>query len=134
MELILIRPYGFSLDEKSLKRAGLDYWKHVQIKEYDSFHEFLIKQEVRPYQLIFYSTKAKKVFYDAPYSDGKYLVFGPETKGLPKELFSEYPENFYTLPIFNPLVRSLNLACAVSVACYQAVYRACSDFKPRRNP
>lgn len=117
--LILIHPLGFSLDEKSVRRAGLDYWKHVEITEYKSFDEFLEQEAPLKEDLFFYSKNAKKLYTKASFKPHQYHIFGSESKGLPTHFFQEYPENFLSLPILSPHVRSLNLSNAATAVCYE---------------
>ena len=119
LELILIRPLGFDLSEKAVRRAGLDYWKHVKPSEYLSWEEFLEKEQ--PSQLFFHSKRAHKTIYEANYSKGAYLVFGSETKGLPDNLLEMYSEKIFKLPIYSEHVRSLNLANAATAVAYEAL-------------
>lgn len=117
--LHLIRPYGFNLDEKSVRRAGLDYWKHVDLAEHDSFEAFLAKE--MPSHLYFFSKLATKSVFEAKIEENAYLIFGSETKGLPAHLFRDFAEDFYTLPMSSDRVRSLNLACAATAALYESI-------------
>jgi tRNA (cytidine/uridine-2'-O-)-methyltransferase len=121
LRLILIKPYGFNLDEKSVRRAGLDYWKHVNLTEYDSFDDFIKNEPIQNDNIFFFSRFSSTVHYKAPYKDKCYLVFGAETRGLPKELFTKYPEQFYTLPMNSPHIRSINLANAATAVAFEAL-------------
>ncbi len=121
LDLILIKPYGFDLNEKSVRRAGLDYWKHVSLFEYDSWEDFITGENPSVNDLFFLSTKVKPLYYDAPFKKDCYLVFGAETKGLPSKLFEQYLENFYTMPMFSDKVRSLNLSNAMTAVTYEAI-------------
>lgn len=117
-KLILIRPYGFDLTEKSVRRAGLDYWKHVNLTEYDTFNHFI--EEERPQNLYLFSRFSKQTYFDAKFTPNSYLIFGSETKGLPQEVMTTYKNNLYSLPQYSDKIRSLNLAnCATAVA-YEA--------------
>lgn len=116
-ELILIKPYGFEIDEKAVRRAGLDYWKYVQLKEFDSWEDFLIKENPDIKKLLFFENNGQKLFYDAPYSSHCYLIFGGETKGIPFVIEDRYQSQIYRLPMFSEHIRSLNLSnVATSVA------------------
>lgn len=116
--LHLIRPFGFEISDKTVKRAGLDYWDKVNIFYYDSLDQFLdLHKDDKLYYL---STKAKKSVYDFAYEDGCYLLFGKETKGLPEELiYSDY-EHAARIPMIGSL-RSLNLANSVAIVLYEAL-------------
>lgn len=118
-KLTLIHPLGFSLDEKAVRRAGLDYWKYVEVVEHQSFDEFLEVQKPNLEQMYFFSKNAKKVYTDASFEKGCTLVFGSESKGLPTEYFQNYAEQFLSLPILSPHVRSLNLSNAATAVCYE---------------
>jgi len=114
--LYLVKPLGFSISDRWLKRAGLDYWDQVKIKVVDDFTEITQNSGCR---LFFYSSKATKIYSDAEYTPGDFLVFGSETKGLPEEFWDRWPENFYTIPK-RKNTRCLNLANAVSIVLYEA--------------
>ncbi len=120
--LHLIHPLGFSTDDKYLKRAGLDYWKFVDIRYWDSFEDFLeVQDETRLY---FLTTKTDRTYLEAPFKPGDFLIFGKETKGLPEELLKLYSDRCYTLPMQNPNIRSLNLAMTAGIVLYQALTRS----------
>jgi tRNA (cytidine/uridine-2'-O-)-methyltransferase len=119
LRLILVKPYGFNLDEKSVRRAGLDYWKYVNLTEYQDFSEF-INQE-NPQEMSFFSKGATQSYFDHQFKKNCYLIFGSETKGLPSEIFENYASSFLSLPMYSDKIRSLNLAnCATAVA-YEAL-------------
>ena len=119
--LHLIHPLGFSTDDKHLKRAGLDYWKFVDIRYWDSLDCFLEAQEVN--KLYFLTTKTSRSYVDAPFEPGDYLLFGKETKGLPEEILKLYEDRCFTLPMANPNIRSLNLAMTAGIILYEALRR-----------
>jgi tRNA (cytidine/uridine-2'-O-)-methyltransferase len=121
MELILIKPYGFDLSEKSVRRAGLDYWQHVRLSEYDSWPDFLAARRPRPEALFFFENTGRDTVYAPQYPPDAYLVFGRETKGLPPEILAAHPERCYRLPMRSPHIRSLNLANAATAVIYQAM-------------
>lgn len=120
--LHLIEPLGFSLDEREVKRAGLDYWEHVDVRVWPDWETF---EEVLPTlgQAYFLSTKTKRLLWDAPLgaSSDVVLVFGRETGGLPADLHERYREQFVTLPILSERVRSLNLSTSVAIAVYEVM-------------
>ena len=120
--LHLIEPLGFSLDEREVKRAGLDYWEHVDLKVWNRWAEFE-KQLATLGEPWFFSTKGKRVFWDAPLggSDDTVLVFGRETGGLPPELHERYADRFLAMPILSPHVRSLNLSTSVGIALFEVM-------------
>lgn len=120
--LHLIEPLGFSLDEKQVKRAGLDYWPHVDLRVWPSWDAF--ERELPSLgEPFFFSTKATQTFWDAPLgaSENVVLIFGRETGGLAPELHEKYRDRFVTMPIHSPLVRSLNLSSSVAIALYDTM-------------
>lgn len=117
--LHLIHPLGFSTDASRVKRAGLDYWDHVEVVEHAHWPAFLDKQ--RPEHLFFFSKKAKKSFTQTEYPLGSYLVFGSETQGLPAELLDAHPDAAIQIPMRTHLVRSLNLSTAAGIVLYEAL-------------
>lgn len=117
--LHLIRPLGFSTDDKHLKRAGLDYWKFVDIHYWDSLDQFLAAQEET--RLFFFTTKVAAAYTEARFHPGDFLIFGKETKGLPEEILQLYHDRCYTLPMPNPNIRSLNLAMTAGIVLYEAL-------------
>jgi tRNA (cytidine/uridine-2'-O-)-methyltransferase len=121
-KLHLVKPLGFSLDERELKRAGLDYWEHVDPKVWDSWQEF--ERELPSLgEAYFFSTKGKQSFWDAPLGVAKdlVLVFGRETGGLPASIHERYADRFVTMPMHSSHVRSLNLSTAVGIALYEVL-------------
>lgn len=117
--LHLIRPLGFSLDDRYLRRAGLDYWPHVDLHVHDDWQQFHLQH--RHARLHFFSARATRGYGTAPYRCGDYLVFGSETTGLPPALLAAHRDATYVIPIASPSVRSLNLANAVAVVVYEAL-------------
>ncbi len=116
-QLHLIEPLGFSIDEKSLRRAGLDYWKELNPKTWADWSAFV--EGEAPQNLHYFTTKVQSTYWDATYRAGDYLVFGPETRGLPESLLHESPELCRVIP--QKRGRSLNLATSVGIAVYEAV-------------
>ncbi len=117
--LHLVGPMGFTIDDKKLKRAGLDYWHLLDITYYDSLTEFFEKND-GPF--FYFSTKAKHIHSDVAYPDGAYLVFGKETRGLPEELIHDNPDSGVRLPMINnDAARSLNLSNTVAVGVYEVL-------------
>jgi tRNA (cytidine/uridine-2'-O-)-methyltransferase len=120
--LHLIKPLGFSLDERELRRAGLDYWEHVDLRVWDSWNAF--EQELpRLGSAYFFSTKGKRLLWDAPIGKASdvVLVFGRETGGLPAAIHERYADRMVTIPILSKHVRSLNLSTAVGVALFEVL-------------
>ncbi|MBF0315081.1 MAG: tRNA (cytidine(34)-2'-O)-methyltransferase [Oligoflexia bacterium] len=121
VELILIHPLGFDLSEKAVRRAGLDYWKHVQLKEYANFDDFMKQEAPKREQLFFFSRFAKTVYYKANFCEGAYVIFGAETKGLPTSITEEFSDRSYVLPTFSPHIRSLNLANTATAVTFEVL-------------
>jgi tRNA (cytidine/uridine-2'-O-)-methyltransferase len=121
LELILIKPYGFEIDEKAVRRAGLDYWKYVQLKEFESWEDFLIKENPDRSKLFFFENNGSKLHYEAPYSKDCYLIFGGETKGIPYEVENEYQSQLYRLPMYSEEIRSLNLSNVATAVAYECL-------------
>ena len=116
--LHLIRPLGFLTDEKSVRRAGLDYWPRLSVTEYDSYEDFLLKH---PGARIWYiTTKAHKTIAEGEYQDGDFLMFGKESAGIPEEILAEHEKWCVRIPMVKD-ERSLNLANAAAVALYEAL-------------
>lgn len=113
--LHLVGPMGFTVDDKKLKRAGLDYWHFLDITYYESSAEFFEKNS-GPY--FFFTTKARQVHSEVDYPDGCYIVFGKETKGLPEELLLANPESCVRIPMAGE-IRSLNLSNSVAIGVYE---------------
>ena len=120
--LHLVEPLGFSLDEKQVKRAGLDYWEHVDLKVWPRWED-VETQLPGLGEPFFFSTKATRLFWEAPLGVPKdvVLIFGRETGGLPQDLHDRYRDRFVTMPIASPLVRSLNLSTSVGIAVYEVL-------------
>ncbi len=116
--LHLVRPLGFEVTDKYLKRAGLDYWKDAEIFYYDCFEE--LKQKFRDAQFYYFTTKGLNVYSDAKLKEGDFLVFGKETKGLPEELLADNRENCLRIPMIGE-TRSLNLSNSVAIAVYEGL-------------
>lgn len=121
MELILIKPYGFSLDEKSVRRAGTDYWKHVTLFEYDSWAAFIAARQPARDHLYFFEEHGAQSIYEPEFQNDAYLVFGCESAGLPATLLNGVEDRVFHLPMLNPKVRSLNLANVATAVIYQAM-------------
>ena len=118
--LHLVKPLGFSLDEREVKRAGLDYWEYVDVRVWPSWEKFEegLPSLGEPY---FFSTKATRLFWDAPLaaSSDVVLIFGRETGGLPDAVHERYRDRFVAMPMLSPRVRSLNLSTSVAIALYE---------------
>jgi tRNA (cytidine/uridine-2'-O-)-methyltransferase len=117
-QLHLVRPLGFSTEDKYLKRAGLDYWHLVEVSYYDSFAE--VQQKYPQGRFYLHTTKAKYFYSEISFQQGDFLVFGKETAGLPAELRDQYPEQCVRLPMVEA-ARSLNLSNSVAVSVYEGL-------------
>jgi tRNA (cytidine/uridine-2'-O-)-methyltransferase len=118
-KLHLVRPLGFEVSDKQLKRAGLDYWHFLDITYYDSIEE-VMEKHYNGSNFWFFSTKAKNIHSDVQYKDGDFLVFGKETKGLPEPLLEKHYNECVRLPMMNE-TRSLNLSNSVCVGVYEGL-------------
>ena len=117
--LHLIEPLGFEIDDRHLKRAGLDYWQFVDMRVHKSWDEFLAAVPAR--ELLYFSKRAVRSYTTARYQQNQYLVFGPETRGLPQELLDANSDYSYRRPMAGEGVRSLNLSNAVSIVLYEGL-------------
>jgi tRNA (cytidine/uridine-2'-O-)-methyltransferase len=116
--LHLVKPLGFSLDNRQLKRAGLDYWDEVNVRLWDSFKDLQCAQFASP-RYFFLTTKSGRAYYNVKFQPNDFLVFGRETKGLPENLLAENIDHCVTIPMRG--TRSLNLATAVAIVLFEAV-------------
>jgi tRNA (cytidine/uridine-2'-O-)-methyltransferase len=116
--LHLVKPFGFTLDDRQLKRAGLDYWDEVEVKTWESLDQW---QDAQPPEArsFFLTTKTDRAYYEAKFKPGDFLVFGRETKGLPEKLLTAHADACLTIPMHG--TRSLNLATAVAIVLFEAV-------------
>lgn len=116
--LHLIEPLGFRLDEKSIKRAGMDYWEHLDVTRYINFEEF--KQKYPKAKIWMATTKAKHIYTDVIYGPDDFIMFGKESAGIPEEILVDYEETCIRIPML-PAIRSLNLSNSVSIVLYEAL-------------
>lgn len=121
-KLHLVRPLGFSLEDKYVKRAGLDYWDKLEIEEYNSFEKFLEQYKPDENPMFFVTTKGKNVYSDNLYQDLEevFIVFGKETKGLPEDILKKYIEKTIRIPM-KPHLRSLNLSNSAAIVAYEVL-------------
>ena len=120
MKLHLVKPLGFSIDDKAVKRAGLDYWDHLELEVHESLGEFLEKYKDRNMYLA--TTHGGVRYTDVRYERGSFLLFGKETAGLPKELIARHPDAAVRIPMGkNPDLRSLNLSNSAAILLYEAM-------------
>ena len=117
--LHLIEPLGFKIDDRHLKRAGLDYWQFVDLRTHKSWDQFLATAPVK--ELLYFSKRAVRSYTTACYQENHYLVFGPETRGLPQHLLDANSDFSYRIPMAGEGVRSLNLSNAVSIVLYEGL-------------
>lgn len=120
-KLHLVKPLGFELDERSLKRAGLDYWPRVDLKVWESFQDFV--ENTDPSSFVLTSSKRGAPYYQIPFHPDDCILFGPETSGLDKDIFERHGNRIARIPVLHNTVRSLNLATAVGVVVYEALKR-----------
>jgi len=126
--LHLIKPYGFGeINEKEVRRAGLDYWYELDVKEYENIEDFWSKNAFNE-RHFFATTKTKQVYFEASYKAGDYIYFGREDAGLPEKLLALNEKNCVTIPMTNE-ARSLNIANSVSIIAYEALRQNFKEFK-----
>lgn len=118
LSLHLIEPLGFHLTEKNLKRAGMDYWKDLDVHRYMNYETFL--EENRKPKVWLATTKARQTYSDVSFKDGDYIMFGKESAGIPEEILVEQPESCIRIPMLGE-TRSLNLANSVAIVLYEAL-------------
>ena len=117
--LHLVKPFGFELSDSRVKRAGLDYWQHVDLKIYESVDEFFSTHSEK--KMAFFSSHGTQSVWDIKFEDGMFIVFGKESVGLSKEIVTANLNKLYKIPIHSQHIRSLNLANAVSVVVYEGI-------------
>jgi len=118
--LHLIRPLGFSLDSRQVKRAGLDYWSKVDLSTWDDFDSFQKALQVRESEVVLLTKNGNRAFWSMPSPQRLFLVFGSETRGLPAAILEQYPEATYHIPVSRE-IRSLNLSTAAAIALYESL-------------
>ncbi len=117
--LHLVKPFGFEIDDSRLKRAGLDYWQHLDIVYYDNIDDFFTKNKTA--NMVYLSSHGKQQHWDIPFKDDLFLVFGKESVGLPKHITQNNEDTLFKIPLYSKHIRSLNLANAVSVVVYEGL-------------
>lgn len=118
-KLHLIKPFGFSIDDKHLKRAGLDYWPLLEMEVYENYKDFMDKNKDKT---IYYSTtKTSNIYTDVKFKDGDFIMFGPETRGIPESILDKNSENCIRIPMIKELKRSLNLANSANIVLFEAL-------------
>jgi len=117
--LHLVKPFGFEIDDKRLKRAGLDYWQHLKVIYYDNMEAFFLKNQNA--KMVFLSSHGTQNHWDIKFEDDMFLVFGKESVGLPKPVIERYASQLFKIPLYSTSIRSLNLANAVSIIVYEGL-------------
>lgn len=117
--LHLVKPFGFELSDARLKRAGLDYWQHLNVIYYDNVEQFFLKN--KDAQMAFLSSHGTKLHWEIEFKDNLFLVFGKESVGLAKPIINENTQNLFKIPLYSEHVRSLNLANAVGIVVYEGL-------------
>ena len=117
--LHLVKPFGFELNDKRLKRAGLDYWKHISVNIYENIEDFFLKNKEA--NMVYFSSSATKSYTTINFQDNMFFLFGKESVGLSKEITVKNSDSLYKIPIYTNHVRSLNLANAVSIVVYEGL-------------
>ncbi|MCL6294292.1 tRNA (cytidine(34)-2'-O)-methyltransferase [Jejuia spongiicola] len=117
--LHLVKPLGFEISDTRLKRAGLDYWKHLQITYYENIEDFFLKNKNA--NMAFLSSHGTKNHWDIPFENNMFLIFGKESVGLPKPIIETHKNQLYKIPLYSKHVRSLNLANAVGIVVYEGL-------------
>ncbi|AXG72336.1 tRNA (cytidine(34)-2'-O)-methyltransferase [Kordia sp. SMS9] len=119
--LHLVKPFGFEITDARLKRAGLDYWQHLDVHIYENIEEFYTKNTNK--KMVYLTSKSQKSYTEIPFEDELFLVFGKESVGLSAAITDAHKEDLYTIPMFSEHIRSLNLANAVSIVVYEGIRR-----------
>ena len=117
--LHLVKPLGFSIDDRQLRRAGMDYWKNVDVRLWENLDDFELSLESAA-RRFFFSTKAKNPYWQIQFLSRDYLIFGRETKGLPESLLARHADDAFRIPM-RPEARSLNLATAVAIVLFEGI-------------
>jgi len=118
-KLHLVKPFGFKIDDTQLKRAGLDYWQHINLNIYESIEDFFTKNKNK--NMEFLSSHGNKDHWSIDFKDDMFLVFGKESVGLPKSIIKTHSDKLYKIPLFSKHIRSINLANAVSIVVYEGL-------------
>jgi len=117
--LHLVKPFGFEISDKRLKRAGLDYWQHISLFTYENQEDFFASHQDK--KMVFFSSHGKKTHWDITYEDDMFLVFGKESVGLPKSIVENPDLSIAKIPLYSTEIRSLNLANAVAITVYEGL-------------
>ena len=119
VKLDLVGNLGFDMEDKYLKRAGLDYWDHIKWEYFPSIDEYCLSASQHKFHLL--TTKSKNIYTDRVFTKNDIIIFGSETAGISENILNEYPENACTIPMINKNIRSLNLATSVGIVLYEAI-------------
>ena len=117
--LHLVKPFGFELNDKRLKRAGLDYWQHINLVIYENLDEFYVEHAEK--NMVYFSSHGTKDHWSIDYEEELFLIFGKESVGLPEEIVKSNKDKLYKIPLYSEHIRSLNLANAVGIAIYEGL-------------
>ncbi|VAW26910.1 tRNA (cytidine(34)-2'-O)-methyltransferase [hydrothermal vent metagenome] len=117
--LHLVKPLGFDIDDKRVKRAGLDYWQHISLNIYESVNDFFNTHKDK--RMVFLSSHGSKDYLSINFEDNMFLIFGKESEGLPTSIIDKYKDELFKIPIHSAHIRSINLANAVSVVVYEGL-------------
>jgi len=117
--LHLIKPFGFEINDNRLKRAGLDYWQHLEVHMYESKSDFFEQHSDK--KMVYLSSHGQQSYTEINYEDDLFIIFGKESVGLPKDLLQQHEDESYHIPLFSEHVRSLNLANAVAIVVYDGI-------------
>lgn len=118
-KLHLIRPFKFNMDDKTLRRTGLDYWKDVKIEIYDDYSDFISKNNDK--NIYYATTKANKIYSEVKFKDGDYILFGKESAGIPENILRENKDRCIKIPMISELKRSLNLSNSANIILFEAL-------------
>ena len=117
--LHLVGKLGFKIEDKEIRRSGLDYWPKLKYTRYETFEDFIAALPAAA-RMFFFSTKGEGTLWDIKFKEGDYLIFGSESCGFPKEIYQQYKQNLYRIPMFGE-VRSLNLSSSAAICLYEAL-------------
>lgn len=118
-QLHLVKPFGFELNDKRLKRAGLDYWQHLSVHIYESIDDFFVVQKEK--NMVFFSSQGTQDHWSIAFEDEMFFIFGKESVGLSKEIIKNNQDKLYKIPLYSEHIRSLNLANAVGITVYEGL-------------
>ncbi|WP_047419202.1 tRNA (cytidine(34)-2'-O)-methyltransferase [Cellulophaga sp. Hel_I_12] len=117
--LHLVKPFGFELSDKRVKRAGLDYWQYLSLTIYESIEDFYVQHQDK--NLVYFSSHGEKTHWEIPFEEGMFLIFGKESVGLPKDIIQKNEDKVYKIPLYSEHIRSLNVSNAVAIVVYEGL-------------